>query len=360
MAKRSRSSSTSGRRPRSQEAEGPPSPPRRDEEWRRSISSQERLENLVVEGVLPDATTGGWRPAAGEDLPTPQTTEVVTFESFLLRGLGFPLHPFLRGLLCYYGIELYHLNPNSIVQIAIFINLCESYIGIEPHFDLFRYFFYIKAHPFERRPNVVGGARLQFREGREAEYLFVPGPDTNKEWHNEWFYMVKHEPSISNDIDHHPSKRLAWIEEPQERNMPEMRELIQLIAKLKTEGLTGVGMAANFMLRRIKPLKARSLTAYKYAGEDNFNHEAPERLNKADACNRLSKFFAHGTSLRTTGGPLPFSLGNPRPEGRLAFFSRPSLPEQPRQVGLAPVDPIAALHQARTAGAAEENVGGGS
>ncbi|CAN6275181.1 unnamed protein product [Urochloa humidicola] len=104
------------------------------------------------------------------------------------------------------------------------------------------------------------------------------------------------------------------------------------------------------MLRRIQPLKARSLTAYKYAGEDNFNHEAPERLNKADACNRLSKFFARGTSLRTTGGPLPFSLGNPRPEGRLAFFSRPPLPEQPRQVGLAPVDPIAALHQARTAG----------
>ncbi|CAN6381183.1 unnamed protein product [Urochloa humidicola] len=125
--------------------------------------------------------------------------------------------------------------------------------------------------------------------------------------------MVNHEPSISNDIDHSPSKRLTWIEEPQQRNMPEVRELIQLIAKLKTEGLTGVGVAANFMLRRIQPLKARSLTAYEYVGEDDFNREAPERLNKADACNRLSKFFAHGTSFSNDWWAATFQPGQPAP-----------------------------------------------
>ncbi|CAN6363121.1 unnamed protein product [Urochloa humidicola] len=316
-----------GRRPRGQEAEGPPLSPQHDEEWCRSISCQERLETLVVEGVLPDTATSGWRPAAGEDFPTPQTNEVVTFESFLLRGLRFPLHSFLRGLLCYYGIELFHLNPNSILQIAIFINLCEAYLGIKPHFVLSGYFS-IKAHPSKRCPNVAGGAGIQFCEGRRAEYLFVPSPDANKGWHNEWFYIANHEPSISNDIDHRPSKRLAWIEEPMERNMSEVRELIQLIAKLKAEGLTGVGVATNFMLRRIQCLKAYALTAYEYAGEDDFNREAPEWLNKADACGRLAKFFARGTSLRMTGGPVPFILGNPRPEGHLAYFSRPPLPEQ--------------------------------
>ncbi|CAN6338367.1 unnamed protein product [Urochloa humidicola] len=114
------------------------------------------------------------------------------------------------------------------------------------------------------------------------------------------------------------------------------------------------------MLHRIQPHKARALTAYEYAGEDDFNREAPERLNKAEACGRLAKFFARGTSLKTTGGPLSFSLGNPRPEDRLAYYSRPPLPEHPRQVGMALADPIAELYQRRATGAAEEDVGGGS
>ncbi|CAN6234376.1 unnamed protein product [Urochloa humidicola] len=114
------------------------------------------------------------------------------------------------------------------------------------------------------------------------------------------------------------------------------------------------------MLRRIQPLKAHALTAYANAGEDDFNHEVPERLDKAEACGRLAKFFARGTSLKTTGGPLPFSLGNPCPEDRLAYYSRPPLPEHPRQVGVTPADPIAELYQRRVTGDAEEDVGGGS
>ncbi|CAN6278524.1 unnamed protein product [Urochloa humidicola] len=103
-------------------------------------------------------------------------------------------------------------------------------------------------------------------------------------------------------------------------------------------------MAVNFVLRRIQPLKARALTAYEYAGEDDFNCEAPEQLNKAEACGHLAKFFARGTLLKTTGGPLPFSLGNPRPESHLAYYSRPPLPEHPHQVGVILVDPITELY----------------
>jgi hypothetical protein len=34
-----------------------------------------------------------------------------------------------------------YLNPNSICHIAIFIHFCEAFLGIEPHWDLFRFFF---------------------------------------------------------------------------------------------------------------------------------------------------------------------------------------------------------------------------
>jgi hypothetical protein len=68
-----------------------------------------------------------------EIIPRPPAGFWVIFLAFLLRGLSFPLHPFLRGLLFAYGIQLHDPNPNTILHIACFITLCECFLGIEPH-----------------------------------------------------------------------------------------------------------------------------------------------------------------------------------------------------------------------------------
>jgi len=60
---------------------------------------------------------------------------------FYERGLMAPPHPFFRGLLHHYQIELRYLNPNRIQHIAAFIVMCEGHLGIEPYFELWRYFF---------------------------------------------------------------------------------------------------------------------------------------------------------------------------------------------------------------------------
>jgi hypothetical protein len=39
----------------------------------------------------------------------------------------------MRALLHYYRVELHNLNPNSIVQAAIFAAVCEGFLGIDPH-----------------------------------------------------------------------------------------------------------------------------------------------------------------------------------------------------------------------------------
>lgn len=36
-----------------------------------------------------------------------------------------------------------HLNPNGIQHLAAFVALCEGYLGIGPHFDLWKYFFVV-------------------------------------------------------------------------------------------------------------------------------------------------------------------------------------------------------------------------
>jgi hypothetical protein len=51
--------------------------------------------------------------------------------------LALPTSNFFRGLLYFYGIQIHHLNPNSIAHVAIFVYLCEAFLGIEPHIAMF-------------------------------------------------------------------------------------------------------------------------------------------------------------------------------------------------------------------------------
>ena len=73
-----------------------------------------------------------------EGFPVPKGPERVCLVPYLLRGLAFPIHPFLHGLLNFYGIQLHHLTPASIMYITGYVAVCEMYVGIEPHFELWR------------------------------------------------------------------------------------------------------------------------------------------------------------------------------------------------------------------------------
>ena len=71
----------------------------RDEEWVQSRLGEMELNRLVEAGVLPDRVTARWRPTLSEPFPMPHTDEAMVFEDYFWRGLGFPIHPFLRDLL---------------------------------------------------------------------------------------------------------------------------------------------------------------------------------------------------------------------------------------------------------------------
>jgi hypothetical protein len=75
--------------------------------------------------------------------------------AFYERGFGVPPHQFLCSLLQSYGLDLHHLNPLGILHMVVFVTLCEAYNGIEPHFNLWSYFFrlgYDMAQTQEQRP----------------------------------------------------------------------------------------------------------------------------------------------------------------------------------------------------------------
>ena len=68
---------------------------------------------------------------------------IVSFVYFHERGLASPPHRFFRGLLHHYKTKLQHLNPNRIQHISVFIGLYEGYLGVDPHFELWKYFFVV-------------------------------------------------------------------------------------------------------------------------------------------------------------------------------------------------------------------------
>ena len=73
-------------------------------------------------------------PAKGQIVPMPKPNERVVFIPHFLHGLGFPLHPFVRGLMYYYGVVFHDLSPNSFLNISAFIVVCEAFLRIQPHF----------------------------------------------------------------------------------------------------------------------------------------------------------------------------------------------------------------------------------
>ena len=75
-------------------------------------------------------------PDAGQIIPTPEPHEKVVFLAHFVRGLGFPIHPFVRGLMFYYGLDFHDLAPNFVLNILAFIVVCEAFLCIKPYFGL--------------------------------------------------------------------------------------------------------------------------------------------------------------------------------------------------------------------------------
>jgi hypothetical protein len=96
------------------------------------------------------------------------------FLAFLLRGLSLPAHKFLRGLLFVYGVQLHQLTSNSIMQIACVVTLCgsilcESFLGIDPHWIVWKFLFCLRPSVFLDKKPELGGAVVSVRS--ESHYL---------------------------------------------------------------------------------------------------------------------------------------------------------------------------------------------
>jgi hypothetical protein len=126
--------------------------------WVQTKIGDKELSNVEKIGILKNDLAESLI-AGPEIIPQPPPGFRVIFLAFMLQGLSLPPHPFLCGLLFVYGIQLHDLNPNTILHIACFITLCECFLGIEPHWVLWRRIFAIR-HPLRYH---TGGFSCQVR-----------------------------------------------------------------------------------------------------------------------------------------------------------------------------------------------------
>jgi hypothetical protein len=88
---------------------------------------------LEKKGFIPSREASGWMLESEDEMPHPRDDEMVMLASFYGCGFDLPLHPFVRGLLHYYQLEVQNLRPNAILHIVCFITPCEAFMGIDPH-----------------------------------------------------------------------------------------------------------------------------------------------------------------------------------------------------------------------------------
>ena len=155
------------------------------------------MASSIMEGQIKKLRKAGYLsndiahrlPDKGQLIPAPRPHERVVFLTHFLRGQDFPLHPFVRGLMFYYGLDLHDLAPNFILNISVFIVVCEVFLRIKPHFGLWLKTFNVKPKVVGGRHAECGGAMV----GKMANVLWLEGSfvETLKGWQSGWFYITE-------------------------------------------------------------------------------------------------------------------------------------------------------------------------
>ncbi|KAK1660955.1 hypothetical protein QYE76_049114 [Lolium multiflorum] len=257
-------------------------------DWSASAISSRDINKLRNLGFI-SASEEDIRLPGAVTRPKPPKGFTVMFVAFLFRGLSLPAHEFLRSLLFFYGIQLWQLTPNSILHLSIFITVCEAFLGIDPHWGLWRKIFYVKRHNDSNGPPVVGGVGFVVRQ--DVDYLDYPMKESAQGWRNKWFYL--RDPAVSGQRPNLPPFEDKLVAKPkkswQNALSPEERVIAdklfdQVVALKNTGGLTmcGTEVVSVFLQRRVQPLMSRPHQLWLYTGKDDESRVSSADLSAED------------------------------------------------------------------------------
>jgi hypothetical protein len=232
--------------------------------WPFSTVTADDLEALVADGLLRPLSGDSqpeWMAPPSGAAPSPPLGYVLSFVSFHERGFGVPASRFMRAILHVYRVELHNLSPNS-----IFAAVCEGYLGIAPHWDLWTHLFSAElfaSSTGERRVRMAvraGGCILQLRQARSLQYIPAILVSSNKGWQRRWVYLRNDDGRLLSF-----SQRVVtaaadnWRYGTPREIQKNLQPLLKALEELRERGLTAAGVVAAIHRRRVLPLTERRL-----------------------------------------------------------------------------------------------------
>jgi hypothetical protein len=174
--------------------------------FRESKVMMDLIREYEADGFFP---AGSGRAPLDEEIPTPETDEVVMFRDFFTCGLRFPCDPILPAILDKFSVKIHQLSPNSFLEISKFLWIMKTF-GCNFSADVFARFFELVI-----MPDVIKLSDGQFYEARYTCCTFntrrqntqkgitriqiTPCCKTNfaKDWSSYWFYVKINMSTIS-------------------------------------------------------------------------------------------------------------------------------------------------------------------
>jgi len=194
---------------------------------------------------------------------------VVSFAKFHRHGLGSPPSCFMRALCHHYRVELQHFSPNAITAAAVFAAVCEGYLGMMPHCDLWLHLYWGELFNTPtrttgmRKPVRAGCLNLVLKTGkteRPREYIPVGLTSNRAGWDSQWFYLWNDDDLLPVYSGHLISERSAhWTYDVVQVHQSWLDPILDALKKLREEGLTAALVLSAVHHRRVLPQMSRQL-----------------------------------------------------------------------------------------------------
>jgi len=175
----------------------------------------------------------------------------------------------MRALCHHYRVELQHFSPNAITVAAVFAAVCEGYLGMMPHWDLWLHLY--RGELFHapagaagvRKPVRAGCLNLVLKTGkteRPREYIPVGLTSNHARWDSQWFYLRNDDGLLlaytGRLITERPEN---WTYGVVQAHQSQLDPLLNALKKLRVEGLSAALVLSAVHHRRILPLMSRPL-----------------------------------------------------------------------------------------------------
>jgi Putative gypsy type transposon len=200
-----------------------------------------------------------------------------------------------------------------VLHIAVFITLCECFLGVAPSWALWKAIFMVRPNRGGGRTYPVGGCGIQVRG--DTRYFRLKTVDSAQGWRKGWFYASSQQEGVANFSTAAFVKTKAWDHQLSSKEMAEAAPLMTRVDGL-LDKVTGIQLIAMFVKRRVWPIRARAHAMWEYEGAGDATRMSPEELSR-------SEVVAHVRSITNlkADDPCqidtsvdPYGLENPLPE----------------------------------------------